>query len=69
MYQTDQQSNLATAEDRGRAKGRAEGRAEQLKKTIIAFSKTNSPEQMAEALNIPLEQVLSILAEGGCPNT
>ena len=28
MYQTDMQSNLATAEDRGRAEGRDEGRAE-----------------------------------------
>lgn len=51
----------------GNIEGKAEGRAEQLRENIIAFSKINSPEQMAKVLNIPLQQVLDILAEAERP--
>lgn len=48
MYQTDQQSNIATAEDRGRAKGRVEGRT--VEKIEIARNLLK--------INLPLDQIV-----------
>ena len=50
MYQTDQQSNLATAEDRGRAKGRIEGKIEE--KNEIASNLLK--------LGLPIEQIVAV---------
>ncbi len=57
MYQTDMQSNLATAEDRGERRGRAEGRAEGMTASIRSLMDTMgwTVEQAMAALKIPEE--------------
>lgn len=57
MYQTDLQSNLATAEDRGERRGRAEGRAEGMTASIQSLMDTMgwTIEQAMAALKIPEE--------------
>ncbi len=51
MYQTDMQSNLATAEDRGRAEGRAEGMAASIQSLMDTMGWTI--EQAMAALKVP----------------
>jgi len=57
MYQTDLQSNLATAEDRGERRGRVEGRAEGMTASIQSLMDTMgwTIEQAMAALKIPEE--------------
>jgi len=52
MYQTDLQSNLATAEDRGRAEGKIEGRAEG------EFVKALAVARNLLGMNMPLDQIV-----------
>ena len=68
MYQTDMQSNLATAEDRGERRGIAKGRAEGEQNRNIAFIKNLtrmgfSLEQIVEATGLSLEEVKRLHAE------
>ena len=53
MYQTDMQSNLATAEDRGRAEGRAEGMTVSIRSLMDTMGWTI--EQAMAALKVPEE--------------
>ena len=50
------QSNLATAEDNGRAEGRAEGR----KEIILSLLDSLSIEQIASMLKIPISEVQQV---------
>jgi predicted transposase/invertase (TIGR01784 family) len=58
MYQTDLESNLATAEERGRregeARGRQEGREEGRQEGMIAVAKN------LLSINMPADQIVSI---------
>lgn len=53
MYQTDLQSNLATAEDRGRRIGRQEGRQEGLQEGMVKFAR------MMLSAGEPVEKIMS----------
>ena len=54
MYQTDLQSDLATAEDRGRAAGRLEGKLE-IARNLIKMG--ISSEQISEATGLTLPEI------------
>lgn len=62
MYQTDQQSNLANAEDRGRAKGRIEEKIE----ITCNLLKIGLPlDQVALGTGLTIEEVNHLRAGGG----
>jgi len=68
MYQTDMQSNIATAEDRGRAKGIVEGRVEGRVEGKIEIArnliKINMPlGTIVEVTGLPPEEVNRLYKE------
>lgn len=67
MYQSDLQSNLATAEDRGRAEGRAEGidigRLEKGFEIAKKMLKNGKPlDEIAEMTDLPIEEIRKLRA-------
>lgn len=62
MYETDLASNLATAEDRGRAEGFIEGELKGKLKVAQNLRKMNMPlEQIAQMTQLPIAQIASLL--------
>jgi predicted transposase/invertase (TIGR01784 family) len=61
MYQTDMQSNLATAEDRGRKEGMKEGMQEGMKEGVKegAQKKAFAIARNLLGMNMPLDQILT----------
>ena len=64
MYQTDLASNLATAEDRGRAEGRVEGARNSRVEIARRMLRRNRPvEEIAEDTGLTAEEVKALKNE------